>query len=312
MSSTYVVIGSGPVGSTVAAQLAAQGERVTVLTRSGGGPEHPLIERRAVDANDGARLAEAFDGATAVFYALNAPYFAKVWAAELPPAQRSVLDAAWSAAGASAVVVFAENLYAYSRPDEPMTEDSPRDAVGGKRGVRTQLIREREAHAANTVTMAAGDFFGPLVLNSHVGDRMVPRILARKGVQVIGSADQPHSFTYVPDMAAAMVAAARHRELWNRVLHAPTLPAFTQREMARAFATAAGLPEPRVSAIPGWVVRLVGVGAPLMRSVSEMLYQFDRPFVMDSAETQRLLGMEPTPLPVAAAATIEWWRSRGV
>ncbi|MEA5456452.1 NAD-dependent epimerase/dehydratase family protein [Sinomonas sp. JGH33] len=309
---SYVVIGAGPVGSTIAQQLAGEGERVAVLTRSGGGPGHPLIERRAVDANDGARLAEAFDGAAAVFYAVNAPYSAKVWAEELPRAQRSVLDAVWSTRGADAVVVFAENLYSYSRPDEPMAEGSPRDAVGGKRGVRTQLIREREAHPAETVSVAAGDFFGPLVLNSHVGDRMIPRILARKSVQVMGSADQPHSFTYVPDMAAAMIAAARDREQWNRMLHAPTLPPLTQREMARAFATAAGLPEPRVTALPGWLVRLAGIGIPLMRSVAEMLYQFERPFVMDSADTQKRLGIEPTPLPAAAAETVDWWRSRSL
>lgn len=313
MSATFAVIGAGPVGSTIAQQLAARGERVVILTRSGGGPEHALIERRAVDANDGADLAKALGGVRAVFYAVNAPYYAKVWEAELPRAQRSVLDAAVRASTqGSAVVVFAENLYAYSRPDAPMTEDSPRDASGGKRGVRARLLREREEHSADTVTVAAGDFFGPEVLGSHAGDRMVPRILAGKSLQLLGSADQPHTFTYVPDLAAAMIAAAQNPMHWNRVLHAPSLPPLTQRELAAAFAEAAGVPPPRVVVLPGWFVRAAGLVSPFIREVGEMLYQFERPFVMDSAATQARLGLAPTPLPEAASATVRWWRERAV
>lgn len=90
---------------------------------------------------------------------------------------------------------------------------------------------------------------------AHAGERMVPLVLKGKTVQVVGSADQLHSFTYVPDLAAAMIAAARRPDLWNSVLHAPTNPALTQRGLATAYATAAGLPAPKVTAIPGWVVR---------------------------------------------------------
>lgn len=44
-SRRYVVTGAGPVGWTVAEQLAAAGRRVRILTRSGSGPDHPLIEK---------------------------------------------------------------------------------------------------------------------------------------------------------------------------------------------------------------------------------------------------------------------------
>jgi nucleoside-diphosphate-sugar epimerase len=46
-----------------------------------------------------------------------------------------------------------------------------------------------------------------------------------------------------------------------------------------------------------------------MREVAEMLYQFDRPFVMDSTRSEERLGLRPTPLPEAAAATVAWWRN---
>lgn len=302
----YVVTGAGPVGFTVAEQLAEQGHQVRVLTRSGSGPDHPLVERLQVDVSDRAQLTGALTGATAVFHCIHgSAYRAAAWAAELPQAEQVVMDAA---AAAGAVVVFPESLYSYSEPEQIMNESSRREASGGKRGIRSALLAARQAHAANTVSVVAGDFFGPRVKMAHAGERMVKPILAGKAVQFIGSTKQPHSFTYVPDLAAAMIAAAQKPGLRNTVLHAPTGPAVTQRDMAAAHASAAGVAAPKVSAVPGWVFRAAGVFSTDMRELAEMLYQFERPFVMDSSESQRLLGLEPTALPEAAAATVAWWR----
>ncbi|MCD4849436.1 NAD-dependent epimerase/dehydratase family protein [Arthrobacter sp. AK01] len=302
----YVVTGAGPVGYAVAEQLARQGHQVRVLTRSGSGPEHPLVERVQADVSDASQLDQAIQGATAVFHCIHgSAYRASAWAAELPQAEQVVMDAA---AAAGAVVVFPESLYSYSEPDNVMTEAGPRTATGGKRGVRTALLTARKTHAADTVSVVAGDFFGPRVKMAHAGERMVAPILAGKAVQFIGSTRQPHSFTYVPDLAAAMIAAAQKPKLWNTVLHAPTGAAVTQGDMAAAHASAAGVAVPKVSAVPGWVLRVAGVFSTDMREIAELLYQFERPFVMDSSESQKLLGLEPTPLMEAATATMTWWK----
>lgn len=267
-----------------------------------------MIQRLRVDASNPAQLAGAFEGAEAVFHCIHGSrYRAADWAAELPHAEQVVMDAA---VAVGAVVVFPESLYSYSEPGQVMTEAGPREAAGGKRGIRTQLLNARSAHAADTVSVVAGDFFGPRVLMAHAGERMVPLVLSGKTVQVVGSADQPHSFTYVPDLADAMIAAARNPKPWNRVLHAPTGPALTQRGLAAAYATAAGTGPAKVVAIPGWIVRSAGAFSTDMRELAEMLYQFERPFVMDSSESQELLGLQPTPLNEAAAETVAWWRGR--
>jgi nucleoside-diphosphate-sugar epimerase len=307
MSDLYVVTGAGPAGWTVAEQLAGRGERVRVLTRSGGGPDHPHIQKLKADVSNPGLLGDAFEGAAAVFHCIHgSSYSAAVWEQELSAAEQAVLAAAGEA---GAVVVFPESLYSYSNPERVMTEDSPRKAEGGKRGIRAALLRAREASATDTASVVAGDFFGPRVRMAHAGERMVPAVLAGRPLQVVGSADQPHSFTYVPDLAAAMIGAAEKPELWNRVLHAPTNPALTQRQIAQAFAAAAGVPPAKVQAVPGWVLRTLGLFSADMRELREMLYQFQRPFVMDSTASEEQLGLRPTPLHVAAKETVEWWRS---
>ncbi|MGW6655678.1 NAD-dependent epimerase/dehydratase family protein [Rhodococcus sp. NPDC055024] len=305
MSNLEIVTGAGPVGSAVALQLAEQGINVRILTRSGSGPEHPLIDRRRVDVSDSEALRAVSEGATAIYHCIHAAYNAADWERELPAAEKVVLDAA---ASIGAVVVFPESLYAYNS-DTLMTESDPRNATGGKRGVRTALLRAREASATPTVSVVASDFFGPRVRTAHAGERMVPKVMAGKKIRVIGSADQPHSFTYIPDLAAAMIAAAHNPELWNSVLHAPTGPALTQRKIAEAFARAAGASPAKVGVLPAWVLDAVGKINTDSRELAEMNYQFTKPFVMDSSASEVLLGLSPTPLDQAAEETVAWWRA---
>jgi nucleoside-diphosphate-sugar epimerase len=308
MTSIHIVTGAGPVGSTVAQQLAGEGHDVRLLTRSGSGPEHPLIERRHTDVSRAELLDEAFDGAVAVHHCIHGSrYDAATWRAELPAAEQAVLAAAGRA---GAVVVFPESLYAYGEVSGPITEDLPRTATRGKQGVRADLLRAREASDTPTVSVAASDFFGPLVRTAHAGERMVPTIMAGRPMRVLGSLDQPHSFTYVPDLAAAMVRAAETPGLWNSFLHAPTAPALTQQELIEAYAAAAGAPTPRTGVIPGWLLRAVGPVHRDTRELAELSHQFTAPFVLDSSRSEQRLGLHPTPFDEAIRATVEWWRAQ--
>jgi nucleoside-diphosphate-sugar epimerase len=308
MSQIHVVTGAGPVGSTIALQLAESGQQVRLLTRSGSGPDHPLIERRRVDVSQPEQLDAAFEGAVAVHHCIHgSAYDVAAWRAELPVAEQAVMDAA---ARVGAVVVFPESLYSYGRVDGPIHEGLPRDATTGKMGVRADLLRARAAHPTPTVSVAASDFLGPRVLMSYAGERVVPRVLAGRSVSVVGRLDQPHSYTYVPDLARAMITAAGREDLWNTVLHAPTAPALTQRELVAMMARAAGVPTPRTWSIPTAALRAVGLVHRGTRELAEMSFQLDRPFVMDSRASEERLGLSPTPLDVSVKETVAWWRER--
>lgn len=309
MNTTHLVIGAGPVGSTVALQLAARGDHVRLLTRSGSGPEHPAVERVHGDAGDLDTVARAAAGTRAVFDCMHGSrYAAATWRAELPAAEQAVLGAAGRA---GAVVVFPESLYAYGHVTGPMTEDTPREADFGKPAVRAELLRARDASPTPTVSVAASDFYGPEVRNAHAGERMVPTILAGKTMRVLGDPDASHSWTYVPDLAAAMIRAADDDALWNSFLLAPTAAPLSQRELVRLCADVAGVQAPKVARIPSRLLRAAGMVHGDSREFAEMLYQFDRPFVMDSTASEKRLGLAPTPLQTGMRAAVDWWRAQG-
>ncbi len=309
MSDLHVVTGAGPVGWTVAEQLAQAGQEVRVLTRSGSGPEHPLVERRAVDVSDAVALAGAARGASAIFHCVHGTsYSEKVWRRELPGTEQTVLRVARDN---GAVVVFPESLYSYTNPAEPMTEDNPRDWDHGKGAVRRDLLRARADSPTDTVSLVSSDFVGPrLLANGYMGERVVSKVLDGGTIRVLGSLDQPHSWTYVPDLAAAMVRAAQRPDLWNSVLHAPTNTPLTQRQMIAAFVSAAGTTSPRLGTVPGWLLRTIGLVHPPTHELAVMQYQLEQPFVMESGKSQALLDLTPTPVEEMAAQTIAWWRTR--
>jgi nucleoside-diphosphate-sugar epimerase len=69
----------------------------------------------------------------------------------------------------------------------------------------------------------------------------------------------------------------------------------THRELADDLARAAGLAQPKLSSMPHWLVRSLGLVVPDLREIAAMMYQFDRPFVLDDSAARKHFGFEPTP-----------------
>ena len=195
----------------------------------------------------------------------------------------------------------------------PMAATDPLRATGRKGAMRARMATDLlEAHAACRLraTLArASDFYGPGVLGSAMGERVVPRVLAGKKVSVLGSADLPHSFSYMPDVVRTMATLATDERAWGRAWHVPNAPAGTQREFVAALAAAAGT-EVKVSTVPHVALSALGLVVPVMRELKETWYQFAEPFVTDSTATEATFGLAATGLAEGAAATVRWWRDR--
>ena len=290
-----VVLGKGPVGSTLAARLQEQGHEVRVLSRSGGSSTD-RVEHRALDASDASALTAAARGADVLYNCANPASYA-TWVRDWPPVAAALLDAA-EATGA--VLVVMGNLYVYGPVDRPMTEDLPLAAPGTKGRVRVAMWEQALArHRAGTVRMTearASDFVGPrVVAGGYLGERAVPRLLAGKAVQHIASPDQPHSWTSVDDVARTLEVLGADERAWGRAWHVPTAPPVTYREAVQGLCRVAGVAPVRVTQLPHVVLRAAGLFSPMLRELEETRYQFTRPYVLDSRAATATFGLEPTP-----------------
>ncbi|MEU7278768.1 NAD-dependent epimerase/dehydratase family protein [Streptomyces sp. NPDC045431] len=308
--SLHVVIGFGPAGAATARLLAEQGHEVRVVTRSGR-PAEPGIEHLAWDAADGGRLTEAARGAAAIHNCAGPPYHR--WATEWPP----LAAAACAAAEATgAVLVMLGNLYGYGPVDgRPLTEELPLAATGPKGRLRAALWEEaralHEQGRIRAVEVRPSDFFGPGVTDGgHLAARVMPRLLRGKPVAALGDPDAPHSWSYVPDVARAMVEVAGDERAWGRAWHVPTQPALSVRQMVDRLAAEAGTAPVAVRRLSPALLAVASVFSPLIREVKEIRYQFDRPFVADASAYEAAFTVRATPLDEQVKATVAWWRER--
>ena len=295
MSDRHVIIGAGPVGRAVAAVLAERGADVVVASRSGQGPEIAGARRATVDATDAEALTRLADGAQVLYNCVNPPRY-DAWPELWPPVAAALLIAAERT---GAVLAVTGNLYPYGPVDDPMVEGMPDAAPGKKARIRARMTADALAlHAAGrirTVEVRGSDYVGaPLGDHAHV-PRVVPAALQGKSVRVIGSAEQPHTWTDVRDMGRALVATAGTESALGRVWHAPSNPPRTQREAVNDVLASVGKPPVSVKAYPKAVVRAFGAVNSQMRELRETEYQFTRPYVMDSTAITAQLGIEPTP-----------------
>ena len=304
MSERHLVVGAGAVGRNVAQELADRGSEVVLVSRSGTGPEIAGVRREAADVADAERLSELARGATAIYNCINPPSY-DVWSTYWPPIAAAFLTAAERS---GAVLAVAASLYPYGPVDRPMVEGLPDAATGTKARLRAGMWadakRLHDAGRIRTVELRGSDYMGPGVAMGHIA-QVMPRALKGKPVRVFGSADQPHSWTDVRDMGRALVALVADESTWGRVWHAPTNEPRTQAEAVADSCRAIGREPVKVRAYPRALLSVGGVFVPILREMRETVYQFERPYVLDSTAIETRLGLKPTPWDEVCRATAE-------
>ncbi len=298
----HAIVGAGSVGTATALCLVDQGHEVTLVTRSGSGPDHPGIRRVSADASDPSALAAAVGRAEVLYNCANPPYHR--WPELWPPMAASMLSVA---SDRDAVLVIMGNLYGYGPVDHPMTEQDPLASTGTKGRIRLGDVDGRTAPPTvpgrvRVTEARASDFFGPGVVESSFFGRNVDRLLAGRKVYLLGDPDAPHTWTYVPDVGRTLAVLGTDERAWGRPWHVPSGPARTQRELATRFCEIAGAPAPRIGVLPPAAVSAAGLVSAQLRELKETRYQFDRPFLLDSTSCTRTFGLEATPLDEALSA----------
>ena len=306
----HVVFGTGAIGLATLDALRSRGESVRLVNRSGHAPVPDDVEVVGGDAGDPAFATAVSAGAQVVYQTLNPPYHQ--WSEQFPRLQAGVLAAA-QANGARLVSM--ENVYMYGRPDgAPLTEARAHEAHTRKGRLRSQMSLELlAAHEAGTVEVTIGrasDYYGPRGgAQSNLGDRVVRPALSGGTASVLGDPDQPHTYSFIPDIGEGLAVLGEHADAPGRVWHLPNDPdTRTTRQLVEEVYRLAGQPRARVREMPALLMRAVGLFNPTVRELIEMRYQFEEPFVVDSSDMRTLLGSTATPVEEGLARTVASYR----
>jgi nucleoside-diphosphate-sugar epimerase len=311
MSTNHVVLGTGAIGRAIAEELVRRGESVRMVNRSGKMDEVPAgVEVKTADLYDQVQVNEVTRGARVVYQAAQPDY--SEWVEKFPSFQKSIID---GLTGSDAKLVLVENLYMYGATNrKPMTEDMPHNAHTRKGKVRSEISKAAfEAHRARKlrVTAARGsDFFGAWGLpTAAMGERTFYPLLDGKPAQLVGDIDAPHTHTYIGDFGKALVILGERDEADGQAWHVPNdNPHVTQREMVKMIAEEAGV-EPKMSSMGKTMMWFGGLFIPEAKEMVEMMYEFEKPFIVDSSKFEKTFGMKATPMREAIKATVAWYKS---
>jgi nucleoside-diphosphate-sugar epimerase len=309
MSDLHVIFGNGAIGRAIANELIHRKKQVRVVNRTGNMLNPPVgIELVAADLYHPSEVRRVTKDAVVVYQCAQPAYYE--WPQKFPPLQASIIE---GLAGGTAKLVLVENMYMYGDTNgEVLRENLPYAAQTRKGRTRAKLSRAAlEAHQQGKLQVTIGrasDYFGPWGTSSAMGDRVFPPLLKGKSAQVGGRLDVPHTYTYVPNFGKALVILGEKGEADGQAWHVPNdMPAISQGEFIRRFCEEAGV-EPKISTMGKFMMSIGGLFIPEARESVEMMYEFEKPFVVDSSKFEKTFGMKATPLSEALKETAAWYK----
>ncbi len=153
--------------------------------------------------------------------------------------------------------VFTSSIAAYGTNRLPMTEDldpRPEDPYGiAKYAVEMDLRAAHEMFGLDHVIFRPHNVYGE---RQNIGDRyrnvlgiFMNQIMQGKPMTIFGDGEQTRAFSYIGDVAPAIVEAAFRADCYNEVFNVGSDDARTVNELARIVAEAFGV-EPQVEHLP--------------------------------------------------------------
>jgi nucleoside-diphosphate-sugar epimerase len=286
---------SGAIANELSRLLAARATPFRLVSRKGAGAAG-AAETVSADISDPEQAIRAVTGSSIVFLLVGLKYDHRIWEETWPRIMANTIEACKRA---GARLIFFDNVYMYGWVRGAMTEETPYRPTSRKGEVRARIATTlEEAWKAGDLTAMiarSADFYGPRAANGIANALVFEPFSKGQAASCLVSDMLPHSYTWTPDAAKALLTLAEAESAWNQVWHLPTAPEpLTGREFVEKAAEAMGV-KPKYRVLGRGMMRVVGWFNPVVREMNEMLYQNDSPYLFDSTKYARAFGFAGTP-----------------
>jgi nucleoside-diphosphate-sugar epimerase len=184
----------------------------------------------------------------------------------------------------------------------------PHTKKGKVRGEMATAVME--AHRAGKVRASircASNFFGPD--DNAVTSYAIRPALVGKSINLLGKTNQPHTFSYVADFGKLLATLGTREDALGQIWFTPSPGPVTQVELVKIMEEELGH-RVKFMAADKMMLSVLGLFMPDLRESVEMLYEWNKPFIMDSSKAQKAFDLQPTSLKDAMHAMIEWCKER--
>lgn len=296
---------NGTIGSVLAKELINYTDKIRLVSRN---PRkvNESDELFPADLSNPEIVEKAIEGSEVVYLVVGFDYKLKVWQEKWPRLMRATIDACTKH---NARLVFFDNVYMYDINAIPhMTEESPNNPPSKKGAVRKQIAQMimDEVKAGKLIALIArsADFYGPGNEKSFVNEMVYKNFLKRMRANWFIDPDKKHSFTFTPDAAKATALLGNTGDAYNTIWHLPTdKNTQTGREFVELFSREMKVAN-KLFVIPSWLIKIIGIFVPVLKEMSEMMYQYDRDYFFDSSKFEKRFKFSPTSYQEGVKATV--------
>ena len=286
---------NGTIGKLLAKELLNYTQDIRLVSRN---PEkiNKSDELFPADLNDANMVDKAIEGSDIVYLVVGFDYNLKTWQNNWPKLMKATIE---SCIRHQAKLVFFDNVYMYDKSAIPhMTEDSPINPSSKKGLVRKEiaemLLKAIAEKKINALIARAPDFYGPGNQNSYLIQVVYNNLIKGKNANWFINANKKHSFIYTPDAAKACALLGNSPDSYNQVWHLPTDDhTLSGQEWLDLFNREMNT-DKKMSILPMFLIRILGIFMPFMREMPEMMYQYDQDYFFDSTKFQKRFNFTPT------------------
>ncbi|HNT94257.1 MAG: NAD-dependent epimerase/dehydratase family protein [Bacteroidales bacterium] len=302
---------NGTIGKILAQELPAYTDRIRLVSRN------PIRvnesdELLPLDLTQPGTVDKAVQGSDIVYLVVGLEYSLKVWEQYWPALMRDTVNACLKH---GAKLVFFDNVYMYDKSHlSHLTENTHVNPPSRKGAVRKKisdmLLEAVRDMGLQGLIARSADFYGPGNENNFINQMVLKNLKSGKKPMWFVGPDIKHSFTYTHDAGKATALLGNTPDAYGQVWHLPTdTRPVTGKEFISMIASEFGIKDPKISILPKWMLRPLGLFIPVMKEMPEMMYQYDRDYFFDSSKFTSRFGIKATPYEEGVRVTCQAYRN---
>ncbi len=305
-----IVFGTGVLAFWVAKKLSDKSNTVIMINRSGKVnfdlPKNVSVQ--AGDLSDASFIKKVCKNADTIYHCAMPPL--GTWHKLLPPITKAIID---GLSGSNKKLVYGDNLFMYGDTNgSPLTENLPNNATGIKGITRAEAATELlNAHKNQRLKVAIGrasDLFGPMALNTAIGDLFFKAAKDGKKANLLGKTNQPHTFTYVKDFAEGLIKLGENDSANGEIWHIPNSKTISTAEFVKIIEKEFGA-KIKTQVAGTFMVKILGIFMPIMRELKETMYSWNKPYIVKHNKFTKQFGDIHTPIEQSVKETVEWFKT---
>lgn len=285
----------GSIGTELAKELIAFTKDIRLVGRN---PKkvNDTDQLFVADLTDASQIDKAIEGSEVCYVTVGFEYKLSVWQKNWLPLINHVINACEKH---RCRLVFFDNIYALNETAlNPILENAPLNPSSQKGQVRADvnraILKAIDEKRIDAIIARAPDFFGTeKIQNSMLMNVVYSNFKKNKSAQWLCNANLPHSMGYTPELAKGTALLGNTIDAYNQIWNLPVCSAApTGKEWASLFAKEMQVKN-KISTLPAWMLKVLGIFIPFMGELYEMKYQYDRPYIFDSSKFNKRFAYKP-------------------